>query len=125
MILVERKKLLTLSEVKWIEAPRYIELSVKNLYESFKGDERMMLYFPDRLPKGRLPDRAYFFNVLNTVHHDYTQELVRVASNHRHQADSVKNDRELVHVSNEWWAKLNEAPFTKRKFFIIANSLRT
>lgn len=26
-----------------------------------------MLYFPDKFPKGRTPDREYMFNILNTL----------------------------------------------------------
>ena len=72
-ILAEDKKLLELSEVHWIEVPKYEELSVKNLYPKFKDDKDMMAYFPDRLPAQRLPDRTYFFNIMNTTHPDYTQ----------------------------------------------------
>ena len=56
-IFVEEKQLLLLSEVKWIQMPRYDELSVVNLFPKFKADPRVMAYLPDRLPKGRLPDR--------------------------------------------------------------------
>ena len=56
-IFVEEKQLLLLSEVKWIQMPRYDELSVVNLFPKFKVDPRVMAYLPDRLPKGRLPDR--------------------------------------------------------------------
>ena len=31
-----------------------------------------MTYLPDSLPKGRLPDREYLFNILNTVYPEYT-----------------------------------------------------
>ena len=30
-----------------------------------------MVYMPDPSPEGRLPDRKYFWNVLNTVNSDY------------------------------------------------------
>jgi hypothetical protein len=29
------------------------------------------LYFPDKLPVGRLPDRKYMFDVMNTLNPDY------------------------------------------------------
>ena len=71
-VFVEEKKLLPLSDVKWIQMPRYDELSVVNLYPKFKADAEIMAYLPDRLPKGRLPDREYLFNIVNTVHPEYT-----------------------------------------------------
>ena len=42
------------------------------MYPKFQDDKEVMAYFPDRLPKGRLSDRTYFFNILSTVHPDYT-----------------------------------------------------
>ena len=68
-----------LSEVRWIQVPKLEELSVTNLFEVFKDDVKMMEYIPSKLPKGRLPDRTYFFNVMNTLYPEYTAKLVRVA----------------------------------------------
>ena len=34
-----------------------------------------MKHFPDKMAKGRIPDRTYFWNVLNTHDSDYTDEL--------------------------------------------------
>ena len=78
-ILIEEKKLLELKDVRWIEAPKYDELSVKSLWPRFKEDELVMVYFPSQLPKGRLPDRSYFFNVLHTVYEEYTRTLIHTA----------------------------------------------
>ena len=71
-VLSEDRKQLELNEVRWIEVPTYEELSVKSLYPIFEKDPSMSSYFPDRLPKGRLPDRRYFFNILSTVYPEYT-----------------------------------------------------
>ena len=71
-ILLEEKKLLTLEEKKEVSVPKYDELSVNMLYPKFKDDARFMAYFPDILPKGRWPDRKYFFNVMNTIYPEYT-----------------------------------------------------
>ena len=66
-ILCEEKKLLTLKEVQNICVPKYDELSVTNLYPDLSQRQDFMKYFPDSMPKGRQPDRTYFFNVLNTI----------------------------------------------------------
>jgi hypothetical protein len=71
-VLQEKKKLMTLSEVQRVNVPMYDELSVVNLWPDMKMDQRFMLYFPDQFPKGRLPDRSYFFDIMNTVMKDYT-----------------------------------------------------
>ena len=63
-IFADRKKLLPLAEVKLVNVPAYDELSVKQLWPQLSGEIGFMAYMPDKLPKGRLPDRTYFFNVL-------------------------------------------------------------
>ena len=74
-----------------------------------------MAYFPDRLPKGRNPDKTYFFNVMNTLYPEYTQELIRVANSNRCMARANDGAGEAIHVSEEWWKKLNDLPHMKRK----------
>ena len=79
-ILAEDKQLLKMSEVKQVNIPKFDELSVKNLFPKFKEDADVMSYLPDRLPSGKLPDRTYFFNVLNTVRPEYVKEMVEHAN---------------------------------------------
>ena len=83
-ILAEEKGLLALAEVAFISVPKYPELAIATLFAKFKADEKLMRYMPDKFPKGRVPDRSYFFNVLNTIYPDYTNEMVKVASNNRY-----------------------------------------
>ena len=47
------KKLMKLSDVKLISAPKYDELSVKALYPIFIRLDGMKYYFPDKYSKGR------------------------------------------------------------------------
>ena len=47
------KKLMKLKDVKFIQAPKYDEISVKNLYDRFIVLENMKQYFPDKYAKGR------------------------------------------------------------------------
>ena len=118
-VFVEEKRLLSLSDVRWIEMPRYDELSVTNLYPKLKADPQIMLYLPDRLPKGRLPDRIYLMNILNTLYPDYTQALIQRASNNRNTASSLSDDRGVVKVSEEWWQKLNAMPYVSSKYISL------
>ena len=62
------KKLLKMRDVKFINVVKYDELSVKNLYQKLLSLEGMTLYFPTKYPKGRQCDRAYLFNVANTLY---------------------------------------------------------
>ena len=65
-VLAEDKALLRLEQVSRINVPLYDELSVGNIWPMLKSDEKFMLYFPTKMAKGRVPDREYFFNILNT-----------------------------------------------------------
>ena len=65
-VLAEDKDLLELKEVKWINVPLFDELSVIKIWPMIREDKQIMQYFPSKLPKGRVPDREYFFNILNT-----------------------------------------------------------
>ena len=65
-VLAEDKALLRLEQVSRINVPLYDELSVGNIWTMLKIDEKFMLYFPTKMAKGRVPDREYFFNILNT-----------------------------------------------------------
>lgn len=70
-VLTNKKALLQLDEVKRVAVPLYDELSVIKLWPMMQSDQQFMRYFPSKLPKGRVPDRDYFFNVVNTFQTDY------------------------------------------------------
>ena len=76
LVLVEKKKLLSMSEVKQFHITKYDELSVKKLWPLMFKVESFMIYMPDSTPEGRLPERTYFWNVLNTVNTEYVSKLV-------------------------------------------------
>ena len=76
LVLVEKKKLLSLSKVKHVHVPKYEELSVKKLWPLMHNVEDFMVYMPDPSAEDKLPDRQYFWNVLNTVNSDYVSQLV-------------------------------------------------
>ena len=72
-VLTEEKELMPLTDVKMVAVPNYDELSVKNLWPHMQGIDEFMKYFPDKIPKGRLPAREYFFNVMNSINPGYVQ----------------------------------------------------
>ena len=78
------KKLLKNRDVKRVNVIKFDELSVKNLYDNFMTLEGVNDYFPDSYPKGRVCDREYMFNVVNTLHEDVVTEILNHALNQRH-----------------------------------------
>ena len=85
-MLIEKKKLLSLNEVKHVNVPHYEELSVKKFWPILKTDKNFYSYMPDPTAEGRLPDRTYFWNVANTVQHDYVEKVIKHATNLRMSA---------------------------------------
>ena len=63
-------------DVKMVCVTKFDELSVKNLYDGLMQLEGCLLYFPDSYPKGRVCDREYMFNVVNTLHEEIITEIL-------------------------------------------------
>ena len=76
-----------MSEVRFINVPKYDELSVKTLFPHMENDKQFMQHFPDNLPKGHPPDRDYFFNVLNTLNPAYVSRVVVHANRVRNKVE--------------------------------------
>ena len=87
-----------------------------------QNDQRFMRYFPSKLPEGRLPDRQYFWTVLNTVNEPYVTSLVRHASDLRHAAAKQESDAQVIEVTDLWWDRLNAIPYVSCKSFYESNS---
>ena len=102
----------------------YDELSVVHMWKDMQEDGAFMRHFPDRLPKGRLPDREYFFNILMTVHGNFLIALIEHASKQRNEAGADKEAKEVINISEEWWAKLNAVPFKSCKSRLLSYPLQ-
>ena len=66
-------------DIKFINMPKYDELSVKNLYSKFAEYPYFLDYFPDSFPKGWTPDRDYVMKIYNTLYKEEMKELKRYA----------------------------------------------
>ena len=70
---------------------------------------------PDSYPKDKGPSREYFFTVLNTVHPEYLEGIIKHANKVRHASDLPENQGFEIQMTNDWFNKLNEEPFVSRK----------
>ena len=94
-VLVKDKKLMKMQDVSVINVPLYDELSVIKIWPQVRHDAQLMQYFPTKLPKGRVPDREYFYNLVNTHHPEFVQQLIAHANE---QCNAVNNEaRQRVH----------------------------
>ena len=74
-----------------------------------------MLYFPSKMAKGRVPDREYFFNILNTFQPTYLQSLIKHANEQRNSVANNAIAKEAIQISDDWWSALNMVPFISCK----------
>lgn len=116
------KRLLELNEVKYVNVPLYDELSVGNLWPQLQEFPEFQSFFPSKFPKGRLPDRTYMFNILNTVMTGYTQALIKHAKEQRTTAGGQNMARQTIEITDEWWDKLNSLPYISCKLSSLTNS---
>jgi hypothetical protein len=113
-VLAGEKQLLKIADVKFVQIPRFDELSVTNLLPRFAADPKVMQYMPDKTAKGKGIDREYFFNVLNTVHPERMAKMIEHANKLRF--DGHKGiEQETVVVTEDWWAQLNAMPYFSSK----------
>ncbi len=116
LVLSEQKAFLPLAQVRFCNLPKYDELSVKKFWPLTQGVVDFMKYMPDPQEDGRLPERAYFWNVLNTVNSDYVAQLISHASQQRMQANQKGEGADTIEISEEMWKKLNLLPFVSCKY---------
>ncbi len=100
------KELLHLNQVKHVNMPPFDELSVKALWPDMRGHEEFMKYFPSKFPVGRLPDRSYFFNVMNTVMEGYVTQIIRHANKVRASKSHMAEANQTIEITDEWYEKL-------------------
>jgi len=98
-ILAEEKELIPIGKVNFINVPKYDELSVKRLWPEMRESPDFCRFFPDKLPQGRLIDRSYFFNVMNTCNPEYTSELIRHANKQRHSVNQASDELKAIEVT--------------------------
>ena len=74
-----------------------------------------MRYFPASFPKGRLPDRAYFFNIMNTLMEDYVKQIIKHANLQRTSSASEAMATQTIEVTDDWYERLSAIPFVSCK----------
>ena len=116
-VFTEEKKLLKKRAITTVEVPKYDELSVKHLWPTLVKDKTFMLYFPDNFAENKYPSRSYFFDVLNTVHPEYLEQIMAHANKQRHMAtgDAMANER--IKISEAWQDELKSMPYLSSKYY--------
>ena len=91
-----KKELIPQAQVRPVSVPRYDELSVSNLIKDVMKSSELAKFFPEQTTPSDLPDREYFFNVLNTVDPDYLTSLIRHAQNQRFDNKNAQDNPNVI-----------------------------
>ena len=65
-----------MSEVSFIIVPKLDEMSIEKMIAMIQEGDEARRYFTDETFKRKKPDRAYFFNVLNTMYDGFIPSLL-------------------------------------------------
>ena len=114
-VFTDEKLLLKKKNVDYIDVPKYDELSVKNLWPSLAKDKKFVVFFPDNWAESKGPSRKYFFDILNTVHPEYLQQIVSHANEVRMSAGSELNKTHSIKITDEWNERLHSLPYLSCK----------
>ena len=114
-VLKEDKALLKMQNVKFVNVPAYDEIGVKALYEKAVKMPHMARYFPTKYPKGRRCDKAYMYNVWNTVHPEDVKEVIEYANSQRYSVTAEKVRDETITITEAWKAELEAMPFVSKQ----------
>ena len=79
---------------------------MKSLAENLKDDEELVKYLPDKWHKKLKLDREWFFNILNTVHPGYLQQVIKHAQKQRQTANTEEEKQETITITDEWKQRL-------------------
>ena len=80
--------------------------------------DQVALYFPDSYPKGRVCDREYMFNVVNTLHEDVVTDILQHALKQRHMLNDDFKTKESVLITDHWKNEFASLPLKVSVSFI-------
>ena len=99
----------------YISVPHFQELSVKRLWLDLKQDSKFNIYFNDEFPEEKVPNREYFYNILNTIYPDYLKSIMAHASKERYAVDGEVQKIHTIEATQEWEDELKNMPFKSSK----------
>ena len=76
---MKTKKWLNRDNVPQHFIPGWPELAITKLWPSVSSDPVLKDYFPDKMPKGKVPEKKFFWGILFAVKPGYAKTLVKDA----------------------------------------------
>ena len=101
-----------------INIPKWPQVNVKELFEHCCYDDTLMAFLPLKFSKGRKIDRKFFFNILNTVHPDHVQMIIKNATAKRFEIQESLDQKETITISQHWHEELLKIPFQSSQILL-------
>ena len=114
------KKANKVDDVKHIIVPKINELGINHMLDMIKGDESVRQYLPDEYFKKLTPDRAFFFNTINTLYNGFLPELISGAQRQRVEETKKDESKQVIEATDEWLTNLSAIPFYSKVSQIIS-----
>ena len=116
----EEKRALRTNEVVHLDIPLYAEISVKNLYEDALADPDVSKYLPSKdQMSGKLPERAFFFGILETLKRHYLTEIIKEAHDKRFKLPEDNQNKDAILISDALMEELTKHPYYSSKTWIL------
>jgi hypothetical protein len=79
------------------------------------NSKELSMFFPPQQTPSDVPDREYFFNVINTIDPEYLNSLIRHAQNQRFANQKPDENPNVIEVTQFWQNELKASPYFSSK----------
>lgn len=114
-----RKHLVPCAQIRPIDVPRYDELSVVTLIKDVMSQASLAKFFPEQKTHADLPDREFFFNIINTTEPEYLAALIKHAHEVRLKGMNPQDNPNTIEVTDQWVKELQASPFYSSKSLLF------
>ena len=84
----------------------------KNLYNDAMKDELVKDYLPElEQNSNRIPERDFFFGILNSLRPEYLKKIIEDANKVRYQADPNAPQKDFILIDDDWYKELIKFPY--------------
>lgn len=99
--------------------PKYLEFTVRQLYEMFENDAKVLSYLPDLKIKTKMPDRNWTTAVVCSLKPEFMRQTIDYAMRQRMRKGFIKDKSAKVEISAEYLDLLEKVPQVASKYKLI------
>jgi len=99
--------------------PKLDELKCEAIIAMIGVDDAARVYLPDEYFKKKKADRTFLFNILNTAHPGFLNQVISHANLQRVNINNDEQKTQTILATDEWLSALNEVPFYSKVSLIF------